>query len=229
MEIRILEMIEGAKQAQGLAVIIDVFRAFTTECYVINNRAEKIIPVGDIQVAYRLKQEHPEYILMGERKGQIQPGFDYGNSPTQIEHIDFSGKTAVHTTSAGTQGIVNAQQASEIITGSFVNAAAIVRYIRSRKPDIVSLVAMGIAGKTTSSEDMMAAEYIRDLLNGIPVNDEAVRQQVLKGDDVQKFLDPDIEWAPERDVELCTAFNRFDFVLRVQRGDEFAVITRFDI
>ena len=33
MRVQILELIEGAKKAEGLTVIIDVFRAFTTECY----------------------------------------------------------------------------------------------------------------------------------------------------------------------------------------------------
>ena len=32
MEIQILELIEGARAARGLTVIIDVFRAFTLEC-----------------------------------------------------------------------------------------------------------------------------------------------------------------------------------------------------
>ncbi len=31
--INILHLIEGAKQAKGLMVIIDVFRAFSLECY----------------------------------------------------------------------------------------------------------------------------------------------------------------------------------------------------
>ena len=33
MEIEVFHLIEGAKQADGLAVIIDVFRAFSMECY----------------------------------------------------------------------------------------------------------------------------------------------------------------------------------------------------
>ena len=33
MNIEILHLIEGAKQADGLVVIIDVFRAFSMECY----------------------------------------------------------------------------------------------------------------------------------------------------------------------------------------------------
>ena len=41
MNIKILHMVEGAKQATGLTVIIDVFRAFTVEAYLMNNDAEK--------------------------------------------------------------------------------------------------------------------------------------------------------------------------------------------
>lgn len=136
MNIKILQLIEGARKAEGLTVIIDVFRAFSVACYVFNNGAEKIIPVGSLETAYALKEENGEFILMGERKGKILPGFDYGNSPAHVQGVDFSGKTVIHTTSAGTQGIVNAVKADEIITGSFVNARAVARYILQRKPAV---------------------------------------------------------------------------------------------
>ena len=41
-------------------------------------------------------------------------------------------KIIVHTTSAGTQGIANAKNAKEILTGSLVNAKAVAKY-RSRR------------------------------------------------------------------------------------------------
>lgn len=50
MNIKILQLIEGAKQATGTAVIIDVFRAFTVEAYLVNNGVQKLIPVGDKQI-----------------------------------------------------------------------------------------------------------------------------------------------------------------------------------
>ena len=37
MNIKILHMVEGAKSATGITVIIDVFRAFTVEAYLMNN------------------------------------------------------------------------------------------------------------------------------------------------------------------------------------------------
>ena len=42
MNIQILELIEGAKAAKGLTVIIDVFRAMTVEAYVIQNGAARV-------------------------------------------------------------------------------------------------------------------------------------------------------------------------------------------
>ena len=130
MNINILQLIDGAKKATGLTIVIDVFRAFTTACFIMNNGAEAIYPVGSVREAFRLKSEIPDSLLVGERNEVIVPGFDYGNSPANIEHIDFSGKNIIHTTSAGTQGIVNAVNADEIITASFVNATAVARYIK---------------------------------------------------------------------------------------------------
>ena len=43
MEVTILQLLEGAKKSEGLAVIIDVFRAFSVACYVSGNGAKKII------------------------------------------------------------------------------------------------------------------------------------------------------------------------------------------
>jgi len=162
-------MIEGAKQATGVAVIIDVFRAFTVEAYLMNNGAEKIIPVGDMQIAYNYKEKNPDAILVGERHGKILPGFNYGNSPSQIKNVDFFGKTVVHTTSCGTQGIVNSVNAEEIITGSLVNAQAIATYIKNNKFNNVSIVAMCRPGEVPTNEDLLCAKYIKSILENNPL------------------------------------------------------------
>jgi 2-phosphosulfolactate phosphatase len=201
-------------QIDGLVVIIDVFRAFSTACYVVANGAEKIIPVGDLQAAYQLKKRHPHFILMGERDEKIQPGFDYGNSPTQVETVSFAGKTVVQTTSAGTQGIANAMHASEIITGSFVNAQAIIEYVRCRNPQQVSLVAMGTAGRVMNEEDTLCAAYLKQALEQGSDDFNAIVSHLKGCPSARKFFDPAKDWAPERDFELCMSLSRFDFVLK---------------
>ena len=48
MEIEILHLLEGAKRAKGLTVVIDVFRAFSCECYMYEAGADKVIAVGTL-------------------------------------------------------------------------------------------------------------------------------------------------------------------------------------
>lgn len=219
MNIRILQLVEGARQARGLTVIIDVFRAFTVEAWLCHNRAAAIIPVGDIQTAVDFRAVHPGTLLCGERGGRIIDGFDFGNSPSAIEHADLSGKTVVHTTSAGTQGIANANGADEILGGSLVNAAAIARYIQSRSPEEVSLVCMGLAGKEETEEDTLCARYIKSLLESAPLADMDAEIDILKRTSGAKFFDPaQQDVFPERDFHLSTQVDRFDFVLRYDRS-----------
>ena len=229
MDIQILHLIEGARRAEGLAVIIDVFRAFSTACYAIRNGAKQIIPVGDLNLAYHLKAEDPGIVLMGERGGRMQPGFDYGNSPSQIERIDFSGKTIVQTTSAGTRGFAHANNAEELITGSFVNAEAIVSYIRYRSPKKLPLVCMGDSAKAPNVEDTSCAEYIRDRLVGRKIDIESVIEKIQKSSSAQRFFDPEKEWAPRRDFDLCLNVGCCGFVLRAEAfRDRLIALAPFD-
>ncbi len=153
-------LIAGAKKAKGLTVIIDVFRAFTTGAYLLSNGAERIIPLGELDEVFELKKQNPNFILMGERKGLKVAGFDYGNSPFKIKNIDFSNKTVVLSTSAGTPGIINAINATEIVLGNFVCINATINYIKKQNPHIVTLVSMGAAG----IEQEMKTNYVPNTL-----------------------------------------------------------------
>src|ERR1043165_663330 len=102
MQIEVLDFIAGARKAQGVAVVIDVFRAFSVACYAYARGAKRVIPVAGLEAALSLKREHPEYLTIGERGGKKVEGFDFGNSPTEISAVDVRGRTIVHTTSAGT-------------------------------------------------------------------------------------------------------------------------------
>lgn len=216
MEVKILQLLEGAKDAKGLTVIIDVFRAFSTACYVYDHGASKIFPIGDIDFAYLLKEENPDYVLIGERNEQKPPGFDFGNSPSQLITEKIKGKTIVHTTSSGTQGIANAKNADEIITGSFVNAGAIVKYIQQKQPKTVSLVCMGYACEYPTDEDTLCAEYIKNELEGVPNNFNEMVEIIRKGSGA-RFFDPEKQsWSPQADFDLCLNLNRFNFVLKVE-------------
>ncbi|MBN2649875.1 MAG: 2-phosphosulfolactate phosphatase [Prolixibacteraceae bacterium] len=229
MHINILHLAEGAREAKGTVIIIDVLRAFSTACYAINKGVETIIPVGDIDLAYRLKKDNPGYLLIGERHERKPEGFDFGNSPTHINNAVITAKTMVQTTSSGTQGITNAINADEIITGSFVNAGAIVNYIRKTNPNEVSLVCMGFACRYPTAEDSLCAEYIKNELEGRP-NDFPAMVQKIKETDGARFFDPATEsWSPESDFHLCMDLNRFDFILKVEKVGDLNYLRKLKI
>lgn len=216
MNIEILHLIEGAKNAEGIAVVIDVFRAFSLACYIVNQGCEKYYAVSDINEAYRLKKENPHYILIGERNEKIPEGFDYGNSPTHIQGIDFTGKTIIHTTSAGTQGLLNASKAKEIITGSFVNARSIANYLINKNENI-AFVCMGYAAKYPTEEDTFCAEYIKSLILHKPY-DLNNKIEIIKNTSALRLFDPkNQEFSPSDDFYLCTKTNIFNFVLKANK------------
>ena len=220
MQIHLYELLCGAENASGLTVIIDVFRAFSLECYLFSQGAEAIYPAGAVEDALALKERFPDAVLFGERSGRKLPGFDYGNSPSQSRHEDLTGRPVIHTTSAGTQGITHAVNASEILTGSLVNAKAIAEYIRLRDPEEVSLVAMGVFGQKSSEEDVLCAEYIRALLlgkaDGFPLRERIEALKNVRAG-AKFFSEDEQDVYPRDDFFMCTDYDRFPFVIRMER------------
>lgn len=225
-EVKILHLIEGAKMAEGLTVIIDVFRAFSLECYLYDMGVKEIRPVGTVEESFALRERIPESVLVGERHGQKCEGFDFGNSPSTVQADVLRGKTVIHTTSAGTQGIVNATGAGEIITGSLVNARAVAEYIIEKQPAKVSLVCMGNAGIRPAAEDELCAEYIKSILDGEPFQNMPQRTFALQKNGGEHFFDKERQHVyPQDDFWMCIRYNRFPFVIRVER-DEWGFVSR---
>lgn len=224
-KINILHLIEGAKQAEGLTVIIDVFRAFSLECYLYDMGVKEIRPIGSVEDAFALHEQMPGSVLIGERHGKKCDGFDFGNSPSTVMPEAVTGKTILHTTSAGTQGIVNATKATEIITGSLVNAKAVAEYIKKKNPDTVSLVCMGNAGVRPAAEDELCAEYIKSLVEGVELPDFEQRVADLQRQGGEHFFDEEQqEIYPKEDFFLCVQYDTFPFIIRIKK-DEWGFIT----
>lgn len=217
MNIETYHLLDGARLADGLAVIIDVFRAFSMECWLYAMGAREVRPVGGIEEAFAWRQKDPGCVLVGERHGRIIPGCDLGNSPSSIDPEMIRGKRVIHTTSAGTQGLTGAVRAEVLLTGSFVNAKATAEYILRQAPEKVSLVCMGKEGLAEAEEDELCAVYLRSLLEGREMPDIDSRLEALMYGGGKHFFDPaQADIYPEKDFWMCIARDRFDFPLRVR-------------
>lgn len=227
MEITILPSVEEAVNAKWLTIMIDVFRAFSTECYMFHNGAKYIILVQTLEEAYALQNEYPEYLLAGERGGIKPDGFDFWNSPTEILDVDFTDKIIVHTTSNGTKWMLLATWAKEILTWSFVNAGALLKYIQQSWATEVSLVATSPGFDDMHNEDLMLAYYLRDSLEGKEINESYIKEMLKKTSAYQVLFDE--IGVPATDFDLCLDFNRFDFVIRQEMIDERKVWVRVNM
>lgn len=229
MQVKVVDHVAGAQSAQGLAVVIDVFRAFSVAAYAFSRCVATVVPVAAVEQARELKRQHPEWLLIGERHARPLQGFDAGNSPADLEKLDLPERTLIHTTHAGTQGLTNALQADEVLTGALVNAGAIVRYIQERRPAVVTLVRMGHEARENCDEDDLCAELLRSRLLGEPMPVAGIRERLRRASSARKFFDPACDWAPERDFDLCTRVDEFDFVLRLDTGASPACLRRIDV
>ena len=213
MNVRVARHLDGARSATGRAVIVDVFRAFTTAAFCVAAGASEVVLVADHEQALAMKRRDPSLFLTGEIGGRPIPGFDAGNSPSVIEHLELSGRRVVQRTSSGTQGVVAASGAREILLASFVIAEATVRYLATRSGE-ATVVAMGKNATEPSDEDEACAAYIAARLGGARPNGAAV---------VAKLWESEYpgwpEWFPRRDAELACEVDRFDFALPVARED----------
>jgi len=229
MNIEILEFTEGAKKARGIAVIIDVFRAFSVACYAFDAGAQRVITTADVDDTFKLKAKFRNTVLAGERKERRIEGFDCGNSPTEIIKSDLKGKIFVHTTSAGTQGLANAVNADVVLAASLVNATAVATYIKSLNPGHVTLVAMGFRADVSAEEDLLCAEHISAILRGKDPVDHSKISDLRNTSGKRFFIPENIDFAPPTDFFLCTMLDRFNFVLNaIRRPDGNVELFRID-
>jgi len=229
VRIRMLELLSGAAEATGTAVVIDVFRACSVVCYACAAGAERILPVDSVEEALALKAAHPEYRLAGERNCLKPEGFDFGNSPSEVRAADLTGRTLVHATSAGTRGLVAAMgSADRVLTCSFANMSATAAAIAATAPETVSIVAMGKAGVAHAPEDKLCAMYLANVLQDVPNAFPAIPKFLRTSVSATIFFG-DTAIVPEVDFELCLTLDAFGFYLEASRlPDGRLVLTRHD-
>lgn len=217
MIVNILSPDDDVTQIEGFTVVVDVFRAFSTSYYIHSNNPVRYILTDSISEAKDLKSSIDNSLLIGERNGIKIEGFDYGNSPTEIMEQDFTKQTIIHTTSAGTKGLIKQPINNEVIVGSFVNVKAIIDYIYTNKIEKVNIYCTAKKDSLYGEEDYLFAEYLRSkLLNkNISFEDIVVRLRNSSGKGFKKD-----GFAPYTDFLFCMDIDRFNYILKRKTTDK---------
>ena len=223
MEIRLDSLIEGAQRAEGTAIIIDVFRAFTTAAVAFTRGADKIILVAEIEEALELRSQGKGDLCVGEVGGIRPEGFDMGNSPFELSEADVDGKTLIQSTRAGTVGVSAAEKADQIYVSSLAIARATVQAVSAGRPDLVTIVAMGSEGVERTDEDEQCALYLRNLLEGRTPDRDAVRALVMDSRWSENFDNPALPHYHPKDRDFALNIDSIPFGIKVGREDGLLV------
>jgi 2-phosphosulfolactate phosphatase len=219
MDIVVASLLPAAAEAAGTVVIVDVYRAFTTAAVAFARGAKKIVFVAEAADAIAAKKAGRGDFTAGEVDGRKPAGFDFGNSPYELACADIAGKTMILSTRAGVVGAASATKAERLYGCALVNAAATAQAVLAERPKLVTIVAMGWAGRTRSDEDEQCALYLRNLLQGRQPDREAVRALVLAGAESQKFGDPAQPHFHLEDRNLALNIDGIPVPVRLERRD----------
>ena len=161
---------EMCGDATGAVIVIDVLRAFTTAAFAFDAGAKDITLVAEIETAFALREEHPDWLIKGEERGLPVDGFDFDNSPSGFVGRDLTGRDLVQRTSSGTQGVVRSRRADHLLASSLCCARGTFDQLAGLEPERVTMVITGSHPEGLGDEDLACADYLEGLLREEPVD-----------------------------------------------------------
>ncbi len=212
------------RQAEGITVVVDIFRATSAICTALQNGITEVIPVASIHDAKRYEDDD-DMIIAAERGGEVVDGFKYGNSPlSYINNKEVVGKTLVLTTTNGTQAIDAAKNDGELVIGAFSNIKVLSDWLVNEGQDVMILCA-GWKNRMNLEDSLFAGALVDILLNaGFEYDidsDAAITAKTLydaSGGDMLRFLENSSHRNRlknlhlEKDIEYCLELNTCNVV-----------------
>lgn len=218
------------RQAEGITVVVDVFRATSAICTALQNGVNEVIPVASIHDAKRYSNDE-DMIIAAERGGEVVDGFKYGNSPlSYINNPEIVGKSLVLTTTNGTQAIDAARNDGELVIGAFCNLKVLADWLIKENQDVMILCS-GWKNKLNLEDTLFAGALVDILLKeGFDFDidsDAAITARLLyttAQNDMGKFLENSSHRNRlknlhlEKDIEYCLQLNTCNVVPKLIGG-----------
>ncbi|MBZ2189313.1 2-phosphosulfolactate phosphatase [Alcanivorax sp. JB21] len=195
----------------GITVVIDVIRAFTTTHFAFVGGVTQILPVATAEQAFALRQQFPRALLAGEVDALPIEGFDFGNSPWEVDNADLAGRTLIMRTTNGMKATLNARPCAGLFVTGLISAPATAEMIRARNPRHVLLV----ASHPTGDEDMACAEYLSLLLGGAGISRDQARTRTRQARSAVKFLNGSNPRLRAADIDMAARCEPTGFAMEV--------------
>ncbi len=218
--------LDPATVEESTAAVIDVVRATSTLVEALANGAAAVYPVSTPEDAVRLANSlgRDRALVCGERKGVRVDGFDLGNSPREYTRDVVEGKDLVFTTTNGTRAFLAVDEASRVVSTSFMNLGASARVVAGG--DRLIVLCAGREDRFSQDDALCAGYLVRRVMELVPadvtLNDAAhaavslaethtVDADVLRRTAAGSAL---VDVGLEGDLALCAEVDRHDLAPR---------------
>ena len=215
--------IEGAREARGIAVVIDVLRSFTVSAYALAGGARECRLVTTTDEARGLAASTPGAVVSAEENALPLPGIAISNSPTQIKAADLKGRVLVQRSTAGTQVAAAVREGVDIFAASLVVARATVQACMLRHPYQVTLIA-----SADHPEDHACARYMEGIIRGEVPDAHRLLQGLRDSERYARAMSGSWPGFPPTDLDLSLIPDRFDFAMPAVRQAGYLKLTRSD-
>lgn len=194
----------------GVAVVVDVMRAFTVAAWALQLGAVRITLVDDVEQAVGLAAGDGSLLF---KDGEPDERFDLHNSPRQLLDLDVAGRSIVQRTSAGTRSAVAARGADTLFCTGLVSASATAAAIAGLGAGSCTFV---VSGGLHAEEDLACAELIAGLVID-PSLDPGTFVERARHSTAAERLNADVAagytGVTAEDVPMCLDVDRFDVPL----------------
>ncbi len=219
MEIIHATGLEGARNAKGVVVVIDVLRSFTVSAYALAGGARECLLVSTVDEARELAQQIPDATICAEENALPVDGIAISNSPTQVAAAHMQGRTLIQRSTAGTPVITAVKSDEGIFAGSLVVASATAQACLLRRPDTITLIA-----SADFPEDHACAKFIDAALRGAHIDLEPLLKPLRDSDRFRKVMAGEWPGFPATDIDLAMAVDRFDFAMPATTRDGHVIL-----
>jgi 2-phosphosulfolactate phosphatase len=152
--------------AEASAVVIDAIRATTSIVAAVAAGCREVVPYRTAEEVRAEAARRPagSVVTAGERKGVRIEGLDHNNSPSVMTAENVGGRTLLLTTTNGTQAILDAMAAREVLIAAMPNRRAVARRLAALGRRVV-FVSAGTVGTVSCEDTLVAGAVIAALLD----------------------------------------------------------------
>ncbi len=230
MRVAVAFMPEEMGYAAGdAAIVVDAVRSGATLAVIAANGNPPIYLAASAPDALAHRDgERPDAWAGGELDGLPLPGFQFGNSPREVDAMDFGGREIVFGTVNGPRAARMASAAKHVSMAGFLNLTAAGERAAATDPDTVRIVCAG-SHRVFALDDAVCAGLIaaRLVAMGAEAEDSALAAVALaeRFDDVPAMLRISdsgrrlMAIGLEADLDFCAQIDRTERVPTLAHGE----------